>query len=220
MSKRIFIIGAGASGATAVKACLEEGLTPIVFERSNYTGGLWRYHDDDTNGIASVMKSTIINSSKEMTSFSDFPPPSEFPNYMHNTNMVHYIDMYGQSFGFNEFVHFEHQVIAVSKADDYQQTGRWKVRVKDVSKSPPEESEDVYDGVMVCSGHHVTPNQPILVGQEKFKGKIIHTHSLKKANGFEDKNVVVLGVGNSGGDAAVELSSVAKMVSQLRSIES
>ena len=31
---RIAIIGAGASGAPATKACLEEGLTPIVFGKT------------------------------------------------------------------------------------------------------------------------------------------------------------------------------------------
>lgn len=89
MSKRIAIIGAGASGMTSVKACLEQGLDPVVFEKTNYTGGLWRYQEkQDENGIASIMKSTIINSSKEMSAFSDFPPPAEFPNFMHNTKMV------------------------------------------------------------------------------------------------------------------------------------
>ena len=89
MAKRIAIIGAGASGMTSVKACLEQGFEPIVFEKTNYTGGLWRYQETvDVNGIASVMKSTIINSSKEMSAFSDFPPPAEYPNYMHNTKMV------------------------------------------------------------------------------------------------------------------------------------
>src|ERR1700733_4652854 len=114
---RIAIIGAGASGATATKACLE--------------GGLWRYHDDDVNGIASVMKSTIINSSKEMSAFSDFPPPSEFPNYMHNTNMVRYIDMYAESFNFTKYVNFCHEVVSVTQASDYSETGRWTVRVRD-----------------------------------------------------------------------------------------
>jgi len=85
---RIAIIGAGATGMTATKACLEEGFDVVVFERSEFTGGLWRYHDEDIDGIASVMKSTIINTSKEMTAFSDFPPPPEFPNFMHNTKMV------------------------------------------------------------------------------------------------------------------------------------
>jgi len=63
---RIGIIGAGASGMTATKACLEEGFDVVVFERFDFTGDLWRYHEEDIDGIASVMKSTIINSSKEL----------------------------------------------------------------------------------------------------------------------------------------------------------
>lgn len=43
-----------------------------------------------------------------------------------------------------------------------------------------------------------------------FLGKIIHSHSYKKPSGFEDLNVVIVGIGNSGGDAAVELSTVTK----------
>ncbi len=93
MSKlRIGIIGGGASGATAAKACFEEGFDVVVYERTNYTGGLWRYHEEDVDGVASVAKSTIINSSKEMSAFSDFPPPPEYPNYMHNTKMVQNIN--------------------------------------------------------------------------------------------------------------------------------
>ena len=89
MPKRIAVIGAGATGMTATKACLEQGHDVVVYERTNYTGGLWRYQETlDENGTASVMKSTIINSSKEMSAFSDFPPPPEYPNYMHNTKMV------------------------------------------------------------------------------------------------------------------------------------
>ena len=87
--KRIAVIGAGASGMTATKQCLDQDLEVVVFERTNYTGGLWRYQETlDENGTASVMKSTIINSSKEMSAFSDFPPPPEFSNYMHNTKMA------------------------------------------------------------------------------------------------------------------------------------
>lgn len=68
---------------------------------------------------------------------------------------------------------------------------------------------------MVCTGHHGTVNQPKIPGEEKFRGTIMHTHSLKNSKGFENKNVVVVGIGNSGGDAAVELSVVAKQVSYI-----
>ena len=86
MPKRIAIIGAGVGGIISAKCCLEQGLDIVVFEKTDYIGGLWRYQEHlDVNGIASVMKSTVINTSKEVSSFSDYPPPKEAPNYMHNT---------------------------------------------------------------------------------------------------------------------------------------
>ncbi|GIY97585.1 flavin-containing monooxygenase 5 [Caerostris extrusa] len=72
--KKIAIIGAGPSGLTAIKSCKEEGFLPVCFERNGDPGGLWRYHDEDIEGVASVMKTTIINTSKELSAFSDFPP--------------------------------------------------------------------------------------------------------------------------------------------------
>lgn len=89
MAKKVAVIGAGATGMAATKACLEQGLEPVVFEKTNYTGGLWRYQEQlDKNGIASVMRSTIVNTSKEMTAFTDFPPPAELANFMHHSKLV------------------------------------------------------------------------------------------------------------------------------------
>lgn len=42
-SKRIAVIGAGVSGLTSIKCCLDEGLEPVCFERSDDIGGLWRF---------------------------------------------------------------------------------------------------------------------------------------------------------------------------------
>lgn len=51
-----------------------------------------------------------------------------------------------------------------------------------------------------------------LTGLDSFKGEIVHSHDYKTLTGYEDKRIVVIGIGNSGGDAAVELSRVAKQV--------
>uniref|UniRef100_A0AAQ6IBK9 Flavin-containing monooxygenase n=1 Tax=Anabas testudineus TaxID=64144 RepID=A0AAQ6IBK9_ANATE len=40
---KVAVIGAGPSGLTSIKACLEEGMVPTCFESSNYIGGLWKF---------------------------------------------------------------------------------------------------------------------------------------------------------------------------------
>lgn len=98
--------------------------------------------------------------------------------------------------------------MGVAFANDHEETGRWIVTIDKLDLN--EQYSEVFDGVMVCTGHHTTPLLPAFPGQEKFKGQITHTHAFKTAKGFEGKNVVVVGVGNSGMDTAVEMSAVAK----------
>ncbi|KAI1305301.1 Flavin-containing monooxygenase 5 [Halotydeus destructor] len=211
MAKRICIIGAGASGITCIKECLASGFDVVCYEKGSYVGGLWHYHDADQDDIASVMFSTIINSSKEMSAYSDFPPPKHLANYMHNSEMIKYLESYAHEHQVEKHVHFSREVIKCVTADDFDKTGRWTVTTRH-TRDHSQVSEDTFDGVMVCTGHHVKPLIPSFKGQEKFRGKIVHTHSYKKPTGFENQNVVVVGVGNSGGDAAAELSTVGRQV--------
>ena len=123
---------------------------------------------------------------------------------------VKYIDLYGESFGFSSFIKFNHEIVSCEPAKDYEETGRWKLRIRNLIEG--NEFEEIFDGVMICTGHHTTPSIPQFPDQEKFRGTVMHTHSYKKPDGFSDRNVVVVGIGNSGGDAVVELSHVAKNV--------
>jgi len=86
--KKVCVIGAGASGLSAIKSCLEENFEVVCYDQSDYLGGLWRYRDADVDGLASVTRLTTINSSKEMSCFSDFPPDEKMANFMHNSEMV------------------------------------------------------------------------------------------------------------------------------------
>lgn len=40
---KVAIIGAGASGLTALKQCIDEGVEGVILEKENYIGGLWRF---------------------------------------------------------------------------------------------------------------------------------------------------------------------------------
>lgn len=104
--KRIAIVGGGSAGVTSAKSCLEEDLEPVVFERTDALGGLWRYREVPEYGVPSLMKATIINTCKEMSSFSDFPPPKGFANYMHHTMLVRYFELYAEHFGVTKYIRY------------------------------------------------------------------------------------------------------------------
>ncbi|XP_039555140.1 flavin-containing monooxygenase 5-like isoform X1 [Passer montanus] len=209
-ARRVAIIGAGASGLCALKCCLDEGLEPTCFERSKDIGGLWRFEEHPEDGRASIYRSVIINTSKEMMCYSDFPIPEDFPNYMHNSKIMEYFRMYAQHFDLLRHIRFRTSVCRVSKRPDFASSGQWEV----VTESEGKQEAAVFDAVLVCSGHHTDAHLPLssFPGLEKFEGSYLHSRDYKIPQPFWGKRVVVVGIGNSGIDIAVELSHTAKQV--------
>uniref|UniRef100_A0A672TWW4 Flavin-containing monooxygenase 5 n=1 Tax=Strigops habroptila TaxID=2489341 RepID=A0A672TWW4_STRHB len=205
MAKRVAIIGGGSSGLCAIKACLQEALEPVCFERSGDIGGLWRFEECPEEGRASIYRSVIINTSKEMMCFSDFPIPEDFPNYMHNSKIMEYFRMYAQHFDLLRHIRFRTSVCRVSKRPDFAATGQWEV----VTESEGKQEAAVFDAVLVCTGHHTEAHLPLntFPGINKFKGRYLHSRDYKDTQDFTDKRVVVIGIGNSGADLAVEVSN-------------
>lgn len=207
---RVAIIGAGASGLAAIKCCIDEGIEPVCYERSSDIGGLWRYTDTVTEGQSCVMKSTVINTSKEMMCYSDFPIPEDYPIYMHNTYVHKYFNLYADKFNLRKYIQFDTEILTVNKHTDFSKTGQWVIKIK--NKKIDKVQDLIYDAVMVCTGHHAEKQVPDFPGLCNFKGKILHSHDYRHPAGFEDKRVVIIGIGNSGGDMAVELSRIASQV--------
>ncbi|KAM4641181.1 dimethylaniline monooxygenase [N-oxide-forming] 2-like isoform 1-T3 [Discoglossus pictus] len=210
MSKRVAIIGAGCSGLTAIKCCLEEGLEPICFEKSGDIGGLWRYTEMVEEGRASIYSSVVTNVSKEMMSYSDFPVPENFPVYLHNSKVLEYLRSYAEHFSLLKYIQFKTEVCSVLRNTDFSTTGKWKI----VTKKYEVEKEEIFDAVLVCNGHHVNHYLPMdsFPGIEKFKGRYIHSRFYRKSKDYDGKTVLVVGIGNSAGDISVEISNTAKQV--------
>ncbi|KAM4722715.1 dimethylaniline monooxygenase [N-oxide-forming] 2-like isoform 2-T2 [Rhinophrynus dorsalis] len=144
---RVAVIGAGSSGLTSIKCCLDEGLEPTCFERSEDIGGVWRF----TTTVCSVKK------------HSDFPS-----------------------------------------------TGQWVITTEKEGK----QETAIFDAVMVCSGHHSEPYYPLesFPGIKQFKGQYFHSREYKNIDGYSGKRIVIIGMGNSAADIAVELSRTAAQV--------
>uniref|UniRef100_A0A7N8XYL3 Flavin-containing monooxygenase n=1 Tax=Mastacembelus armatus TaxID=205130 RepID=A0A7N8XYL3_9TELE len=211
MVHRVAVIGAGPSGLTSVKACLDEGMVPTCFESSNDMGGLWKFKEVSEPNRASIYRSLTINISKEMMCFSDLPIPADYPNYMHHSKILKYFRMYADHFKLLKHIRFQTVVKSVRQRPDFSRTGQWEVVTED--KDGHEESH-VFDAVICCSGHYTYPNLPLkdFPGIETFEGKYFHSWDYKGPEDMYGKRVVVIGIGNSGGDIAVEGSRVAEQV--------
>ncbi|GBM78079.1 Dimethylaniline monooxygenase [N-oxide-forming] 5 [Araneus ventricosus] len=154
------------------------------------------------------MTSTIINHSKELGALSTFPPKKESNDFMRHHEIYEYIMDYATSRGVLKYIRYKMEVLKVKRCDDYEETGKWTVIVK--NRLPGGTSTDVYDGVLVCIGHINRPKMPSYPSQDLFKVEIMHTYSFKDVAPYKEKTVVVVGIGCSGLDAAVETSNVAR----------
>lgn len=210
MAKKVAVIGAGVSGLISLKCCVDEGLEPTCFERTEDIGGLWRFIENVEDGRASIYQSVITNTSKEMSCFSDFPMPEDFPNFLHNSKLLEYFRIFAQKFDLLKYIQFQTTVLGVKQRSDFSSSGQWEV----VTETKGEEQRAVFDAVMVCNGHHIVPHIPLesFPGIEKFKGQYFHSRQYKHPEGFEGKHILVIGLGNSASDIAVELSKKAAQV--------
>ncbi|XP_038165001.1 flavin-containing monooxygenase 5-like [Cyprinodon tularosa] len=211
MVQRVAVIGAGPSGLTSIKACLDEGMEPTCFESSDDMGGLWKFKEVSEPNRASIYRSLTINISKEMMCYSDFPIPADYPNYMHHSKILKYFRMYADHFKLLQYIRFQTSVKKVTLRPDFPRTGQWEVVTENKERL---EERHVFDAVICCSGHYTYPNLPLkdFPGIETFEGKYLHSWDYKGPEDMYGKTVVVIGIGNSGGDIAVESSRVAEQV--------
>ncbi|EDM09395.1 flavin containing monooxygenase 4, isoform CRA_a [Rattus norvegicus] len=210
MAKKVAVIGAGVSGLSSIKCCLDENLEPTCFERSSDFGGLWKFAEASEDGMTRVYRSLVTNVCKEMSCYSDFPFHEDYPNFMSHEKFWDYLREFAEHFGLLKYIRFKTTVRSVTKRPDFSETGQWEV----VTETEGKQDRAVFDAVMVCTGQFLSPRLPLesFPGIHKFKGQILHSQEYRIPDAFRGKRILVVGLGNTGGDVAVELSGIAAQV--------
>ncbi|CAM6103566.1 unnamed protein product [Calypogeia fissa] len=91
-TKMVAVIGAGPSGLVAAKSMLEVGLSPVVFDKAPWIGGLW---NPNSKQCWDTLKTNI---SRHSCCFSDFPWDSELPLFPSQRQMFEYLEGYANKF--------------------------------------------------------------------------------------------------------------------------
>jgi dimethylaniline monooxygenase (N-oxide forming) len=199
------IVGAGASGITTAQVLAARGLPFDCFEMGSDIGGNWRYDND--NGVSSAYRSLHINTSRDAMQYAAYPMPESYPDYPSHWQVAEYFDSFVDHFGLRDRITFRTEVTRVLPLPG----GGFEVTIR--SREHGREAEvRRYDHVVVANGHHWDPRwpEPSFPGSDTFPGTQMHAHYYRTPEALEGKRVVVLGIGNSAADIAVESSRVAR----------
>ena len=213
---RVCIIGAGSSGITAAQVLAARGIDFDCFEMGSSVGGNWRYEND--NGVSSAYRSLHINTSRSAMQYAALPMSESLPDYPSHWQIAAYFDEFVDHFGLRERITFRTEVVKVvstgstsENADsDAGERGGYDVTIRSLDNVRVPETRH-YEHVLVANGHHWSPRwpEPGFPGSETFPGVQLHAHYYRTPDVFAGKRVVVLGIGNSATDIAVEASRVA-----------
>ncbi|MDN6300532.1 MAG: NAD(P)-binding domain-containing protein [Micrococcaceae bacterium] len=196
---RTCVIGAGSSGLAAVKALHQAAVPVDCFEQGSVVGGNWVFKNP--NGQSACYETLEINTSCPRMAFSDFPMPADYPAYARHDQVAAYFEAYVDHFGFRDKIRFNTRVDAV-----VPENGGWRVE----TTGPEGTRQHHYDGVLVANGHHWDARWPDPAYPGSFDGEQLHAHDYRSAKQLRDKNVVVVGAGNSALDIASEAARVAR----------
>jgi cation diffusion facilitator CzcD-associated flavoprotein CzcO len=202
MTARVCIIGAGSSGITAAQVLQARGVDFDCFEAGSQIGGNWRYGND--NEMSSAYESLHINTSRQLMEYAAYPMPEDLPDYPSHRQIAAYFDDFVDHFGFRDKITFRTEVVKVAPL----RAGGYDVTVHPLDGVPETRH---YEHVIVANGHHWDPRwpEPGFPGAESFPGVQMHAHYYRTPEPLAGKRVLVLGIGNSACDIAVESSRVA-----------
>jgi dimethylaniline monooxygenase (N-oxide forming) len=191
----VCLVGAGSSGMAAAKALHARGVAFEGFEIGSDIGGMWRYEND--NGLSSAYRSLHIDTSRRNLGYPDHPIPEHYPDFLSHSQVMEWLESYAQRFDLKRHFRFGCRVGRI----DPQGDGTWRVTL-------PGGETRCYRAVIVATGHLWDPRWANFSGE--FAGEQLHSHDYRSAEPFAGKNVLVIGIGNSAVDIAVDVCKSAR----------
>lgn len=175
------IIGAGPAGLAMAGRLAKLGLPFTVLEASDYIGFSWRNHYDRLH----------LHTVKAYSALPHLPFPSDYPTYVPRLKFVEYLERYADHFNIKP--RFNQKVTNIYRGKD----GLWQVQTE----------TDLFtaERVVVSTGYNRMPNVPELPGQGNFRGIIWHSNEYRNGAPFRNENVLVVGMGNTGAELALDL---------------
>ncbi|NJP69023.1 flavin-containing monooxygenase [Streptomyces spiramenti] len=181
----VHVIGGGPAGLATAAALKERGVRAVVLERGSDVGSSWRHHYERLR----------LHTTRRWSALPGLPIPRSAGRWVPRDEFVAYLERYAR--------HHRLELaagVAVSRVEA-EETAGWRLtanggRILHAS------------AVVVATGNSHSPRLPEWPGREEWSGTLLHAAEYRDAEPFRDRDVLVVGVGNTGADIAVELAAL------------
>lgn len=177
----VLIIGAGPAGLATAASLASRGIAYRLLERGPAAGHTW----------ANLYDSLVLHTGRHMSTLPGRRFPAGTPLFPSRADFVRYLGEYAAAFALH--VECGVEVRALKRS-----AHGWVAIAADGARVEG-------SAAVVCTGIVANPRIPALPGRERFRGRVLHSSAYRNPAPFTGERVLVVGVGNSGGEIASEL---------------
>ncbi len=179
--KKTIIIGAGPAGLATAGRMRKKGLPFQMLEKSDRIAERWHGHYDRLR----------LHTVKELSQLPHLPFPDEYPRYISRDQLIDYLEHYANKFNIRPF--FNTPVSRITRKV------KWQIETDDRKQFEA-------DQVVIATGVNRIPYRPSWPGEDDFSGTISHSRTYKNPDAFKAQKVLVVGMGNTGAEIALDLA--------------
>ncbi|MFF4352087.1 flavin-containing monooxygenase [Streptomyces sp. NPDC001530] len=179
----VYVIGGGPGGLAAAYALRAQGVRAVVLEKSDNVGASWRRHYDRLH----------LHTTRRLSALPGLAMPRSFGRWVSRDNVVRYLEKYAE--------YHELEIVTgveVSRIEPAPGGDGWLLHATGGR-------ELTGSAVVVATGYNHTPHVPDWPGRDTYTGELLHAGEYRNPAPYTGRDVLVVGVGNTGAEIAVDL---------------
>jgi putative flavoprotein involved in K+ transport len=179
----VHVVGGGPGGLAVAAVLGRYGIPATVLERGDAVGASWRTHYDRLH----------LHTVRSLSGLPGFPIPRAYGRWVARDDMVRYLQQYSAHHGLDVRTGTE-----VERIDSANGRARWVLRTAGGNELSA-------NSVVVATGNNHTPELPNWAGT--FTGALLHAKDYRNPGPYAGRDVLVVGVGNTGAEIAGDLAA-------------
>ncbi|MFJ9429337.1 flavin-containing monooxygenase [Streptomyces sp. NPDC101490] len=178
----VYVIGGGPGGLAVAAALGARGVRAVVLEKTDAVGASWRTHYDRLR----------LHTTRRLSGLPGLRMPRSFGRWVARADVVRYLEKYAERHELEIVTGVEvHRVERAGSEWLLHATGGRRLTAR---------------AVVVATGYNHTPRLPDWPGLDTYRGELSHARAYRNPEPYAGKDVLVVGIGNTGAEIAADLA--------------